>query len=176
MILTKEQREAYLNGEANSAVPLAAVKTGLWPRKIPYTIDDKLGKLKEVIQCDANHISIQFMWVIRSGQVRSGQVRSGQVRSGQVRSGQVRAGQVRAGQVRSGQVRSGQVRSGQVRSKAATGRGGMVSTFPHRLLSEASLLHSTIDLPAYFWMFLRQLALAYSRPLDPSAIRDIEGC
>ena len=151
MILTKEQREAYLNGEANSAVPLAAVKTGLWPRKIPYTIDDKLGKLKEVIQCDANHISIQFMWVIRSVQVSSGQVRSGQ-------------------------VRSGQVRSGQVRSKAATGRGGMVSTFPHRLLSEASLLHSAIDLPAYFWMFLRQLALAYSRPLDPSAIRDIEGC
>ena len=44
MILTEEQKNAYLNGEANAAVPLAAVNSGLWPKTIPYTINEKLGK------------------------------------------------------------------------------------------------------------------------------------
>ena len=44
MELTEQQKKDYLEGEANSAVPLAAVNTGLWPKVIPYSWDEKLGK------------------------------------------------------------------------------------------------------------------------------------
>ena len=44
MILTEEQKSAYLNGEVNAAVPLAAVKSDLWPKIIPYVINEKLGE------------------------------------------------------------------------------------------------------------------------------------
>ena len=49
MELTEEQRNAYLNGEANSAVPLAAVKSRLWPKVIPYQVDEKLGKINKLM-------------------------------------------------------------------------------------------------------------------------------
>ena len=44
MELTEQQKKDYLEGKANSAVPLAAINTGLWPKVIPYSWDDKLGK------------------------------------------------------------------------------------------------------------------------------------
>eukprot|EP00795_Rhopilema_esculentum_P010339 gene10339-19037_t len=50
MELTEEQRNAYLNGEANSAVPLAAVKSGLWPKVIPYEVDEKLAKEPKAVE------------------------------------------------------------------------------------------------------------------------------
>ena len=44
MELTEKQKKDYLEGKANSAVPLAAINAGLWPKVIPYSWDDKLGK------------------------------------------------------------------------------------------------------------------------------------
>lgn len=36
MILSPDQLEEIRNGKINRAVPMAATKTNLWPRKIPF--------------------------------------------------------------------------------------------------------------------------------------------
>eukprot|EP00794_Sanderia_malayensis_P015875 gene15875-17475_t len=43
MILTEDQKRDYLSGQANYQIPLAAKKTDLWPKVIPYDIHSSLS-------------------------------------------------------------------------------------------------------------------------------------
>ena len=45
MILTDDQKRAFLFGDANYQIPLAAIKINLWPRTIPYSMDSSIGML-----------------------------------------------------------------------------------------------------------------------------------
>lgn len=45
MVLTDNQKNEFLYGEANYQIPLAATKVNLWPRTIPYSMDSTIGML-----------------------------------------------------------------------------------------------------------------------------------
>eukprot|EP00794_Sanderia_malayensis_P015872 gene15872-17471_t len=49
MILTNDQKLAYLSGEANYQIPLAATKTNLWPTVIPYSLDSTLSSQSRAV-------------------------------------------------------------------------------------------------------------------------------